>query len=68
MTERTDVLICGTGAFAARILFDLTATAPAPLHVTIAGRNAPRAAWLRTAAAARAAMFGRRVHVQEVLL
>lgn len=64
MTERTDVLITGTGAFAARILFDLTATAPEPLHVTIAGRNASRAAWLRTAAAARAAMFGRRVRVQ----
>lgn len=64
MAERTDILICGTGAFAARILFDLAATAPAPVHVTIAGRNAARAAWLRTAAAARAAMFGRHVRVQ----
>ncbi|MBL8697043.1 MAG: hypothetical protein JNK67_01635 [Alphaproteobacteria bacterium] len=57
-------MISGTGAFAARILFDLAATAPTPVHVTIAGRNAGRAAWLRTAAAARAAMFGRDVRVQ----
>jgi len=62
--QRTDILISGTGSFAARILFDLAATAPAPVHVTIAGRNAARAAWMRTAAGARAAMFARDVTVQ----
>lgn len=64
MVDRTDILICGTGSFAARILFDLAATAPTPLHVTIAGRNAARAAWMRTAAGARAAMFGRALRLQ----
>ena len=34
-----DVLICGTGSFAARIAFDLAATTNSPMHVTIAGRN-----------------------------
>lgn len=53
------VLVCGTGAFAARIVFDIAATADLPVEVVIAGRNRERLAWLRTAAAARAAMFGR---------
>ena len=58
MTHRP-VLVCGTGAFAARIVFDIAATADLPVEVVIAGRNRERLAWLRTAAAARAAMFGR---------
>jgi hypothetical protein len=53
------VLVTGTGAFAARIVFDIAATAPEPVAVAIAGRNRSRLAWLRTAAAARAAMFVR---------
>ncbi|WP_206030215.1 hypothetical protein [Roseomonas sp. AR75] len=63
MVERADILLCGTGSFAARILFDLAATAPRPVSVALAGRNAARLAWMRTAALARAAMFGRRVAV-----
>lgn len=59
MTELTDILILGTGSFAARILFDLAATATAPLRVTVAGRNPDRLDWLRTAANARAHTFGR---------
>jgi hypothetical protein len=54
-----DVLISGTGAFAARIAFDIAATAQEPVTVTIAGRNRERLDWLRTAANARAALFGR---------
>ena len=65
MTAQADIAIFGTGSFAARILFDLAATAPAGLSVAIAGRDAPRLAWLRTAAAARAAMFGTGVRVAE---
>lgn len=57
MTEPTDILILGTGSFAARILFDLAATATAPLAVTVAGRNRDRLDWLRTAARARAHVF-----------
>ncbi len=53
-----DIVICGTGSFAARILFDLAATAPREVSVAIVGRNADRLAWLRTAANARAALFG----------
>jgi hypothetical protein len=65
MPERADIVLCGTGNFAARILFDLAATAPRELSVAVVGRNAFRAAWLRTAAAARAAMFGTGVRVIE---
>jgi hypothetical protein len=68
LTEPTDILIAGTGSFAARILFDLAATARTPVTVVIAGRNASRAAWMRTAALARAAMFGRPVRVTVRLL
>ena len=57
MAEPTDILILGTGSFAARILFDLAATATAPLAVTVAGRNGDRLDWLRTTANARAHMF-----------
>jgi hypothetical protein len=59
MTESTDILVIGTGDFAARIVFDLAATAATPVTVVVAGRNRARAAWIRTAAAARAVMFGR---------
>ncbi len=54
----TDILLLGTGAFAARIAFDLAATAHDPVQVVIAGRNGARLDWLRTAANARAAIFG----------
>ena len=57
MAEPTDILILGTGSFAARILFDLAATATAPLTICVAGRNPERLDWLRTAANARAHMF-----------
>lgn len=59
MTVPNDILVFGTGSFAARILFDIAATAPNPVSILIAGRKADRLAWLRTAANARAAMFGR---------
>jgi len=54
-----DILVSGTGGFAARIAFDIAATAAAPVNVVIAGRNRGRLDWLRTAANARAAIFGR---------
>lgn len=63
MSENTDILITGTGAFSARILFDLAATAQAPTRVTVAGRNAQRLAWLETAARARAHMFRQAVTI-----
>ncbi len=59
MTATADIIIFGTGSFAARILFDAAATAAKPVTIMIAGRNRERLAWLRTAANARAVMFGR---------
>ncbi|MBV9014909.1 MAG: hypothetical protein JO058_04550 [Alphaproteobacteria bacterium] len=59
MAEPIDIVILGTGSFAARILFDLAATANAPLILAVAGRSRDRLDWLRTAASARAHMFGR---------
>jgi hypothetical protein len=59
MTAQADIVIFGTGAFAARIAFDMAATAAGPVAVVIAGRNAERLAWIETAANARAAMFRR---------
>lgn len=53
-----DILISGTGGFAARIAFDIAATAREPVDIVIAGRNRERLNWLRTAANARAALFG----------
>ena len=53
------VLVTGTGAFAARIVLDLAATAARPVRVVIAGRNRDRLGWLATAASARAAIFAR---------
>jgi hypothetical protein len=55
---QTDILLLGAGAFAARIAFDLAATAQAPVHLVIAARNPARLDWLRTAARARASIFG----------
>lgn len=54
-----DILIFGTGAFAQRIACDLAATAAEPVRIAVAGRNRERLAWIRTAANARAALFGR---------
>ena len=59
MAEKLDVLVFGTGSFAARIVFDLAATAARPVSVGVAGRNLERLSWLRIAANARAAVFGR---------
>ncbi|WP_291296796.1 hypothetical protein [Elioraea sp.] len=58
MAAKADIVIFGTGSFAARILLDLAATASEQVSVAIVGRNRDRLAWLRTAANARAAMFG----------
>jgi hypothetical protein len=65
LPDRADLVLCGTGTFAARILFDVAATASRPLTVVVVGRTAFRLAWLRTAANARAAMFGTGVRVHE---
>ena len=59
MAARADIVVFGTGSFAARILLDIAATARAPVAVAIAGRNLARLDWLRTAANARAAIFER---------
>lgn len=59
MAEPVDIVVLETGSFAARVLFDLAATATAPLSLAVAGRNGDRLDWLRTAANARAHMFGR---------
>jgi hypothetical protein len=53
------ILVFGTGAFAARIVFDIAATGAQAVRVVIAGRNRDRLAWLVTASAARAAIFSR---------
>jgi len=65
MSERADIIIFGSGSFAARILFDAAATASKPVTIMIAGRNRERLAWLRTAANARAFMFARPARVIE---
>lgn len=59
MREKCDVLVAGTGAFAARIIFDIAATTEKPVKVAIGGRNHARMDWLRLAANARAAIFSR---------
>ena len=59
MAEKLDVLVFGTGSFAARIVFDLAATAARPVSIGIAGRNLERLSWLKIAANARATVFGR---------
>jgi hypothetical protein len=63
MTVEKAILLSGTGAFAARILFDIAATARAPIRVVLAGRNRERLQWLKVAAGARAAIFGTPVTV-----
>jgi hypothetical protein len=55
------IVVFGAGAFAARIVFDIAATATRAARVVIAGRNQDRLAWLGTASAARAAIFARPV-------
>jgi len=59
LADKLDILVLGTGSFAARIVCDLAATASRPIAVAIAGRNRERLAWLKTAANARAVLFGR---------
>lgn len=58
-----DIAFFGTGEFAARALFDLAASAALPLDVLVIGRDEARLAWLRTAANARAVVFGRPLKV-----
>lgn len=65
MAARADIVICGTGSFAARILFDLAATSPDAVSVAVVGRDRDRLAWLRTAANARAALFGKGARVTD---
>lgn len=60
---KADILIFGAGSFAARILFDIAATAQSPVSVAVAARKAERLAWLKTGALARAHMFRRPVSV-----
>ncbi|SDI33651.1 hypothetical protein [Alloyangia pacifica] len=59
----TDIALFGTGAFASRILFDLAATAAEPLSIAVVGRNDTAMRWMRSAAQARARMFGRDITV-----
>jgi hypothetical protein len=63
MTGTAEILLFGTGSFAARILFDIAATAERRVTVVVAGRKAERLAWLRTAGQARAAIFERPVRI-----
>jgi hypothetical protein len=65
--SQADILIFGAGSFAARILFDMAATAQAPVKIAVAGRKPDRLAWLKTAALARAHMFGRPVGVSTLI-
>lgn len=64
MSNPVDIMIVGTGAFAARILFDLVATADVATRVAVAGRNEQRLAWLGTAARARVHMYRRPVTIE----
>ena len=64
MAERSDLIVFGTGSFAARIIFDIAATAQDPVTVTLAGRNRERLDWLKTAGNARAVIFERPVAFQ----
>ena len=65
MNGRADIVLFGTGSFAARILFDLAATVRDALAIAVVGRDAARLAWLRTGANARAAMFSTGIRVAE---
>jgi len=53
-----DISFFGTGEFAGRALFDLAASVRHPLTLQVVGRDEARLAWLRTAANARAVLFG----------
>jgi hypothetical protein len=53
-----DILVFGTGSFAGRVVCDIAAAADRPVEVVVAGRNEMRLGWLRTAARARALIFG----------
>lgn len=57
MNEPVDILLLGSGPFAARIAFDLAATAQRPTRVLVAARDPRRLAWVRTTARGRAALF-----------
>jgi hypothetical protein len=59
MPAKIDILVLGTGSFAARIIFDLASSSARPVTIAIAGRNAERLSWLKVAANARAVVFGR---------
>jgi len=58
--RQCDILIIGSGYFAEIMANDLAATAPSPVAVAIAGRNAERVKWLETAGNARSAIYGSR--------
>lgn len=58
MSDAADIIVFGSGNFAARIALDIAASAHAPMRVCIAARNAERTDWLRVAGNARAAIFG----------
>lgn len=64
MSSKTDVMLFGTGEFASRFLFDLSASADDPVRVTVVGRDDARLAWLRTAANARSMLFGRPARIE----
>lgn len=68
MVAKADIVIFGTGSFAARILLDLAATGSSGLSVAIVGRDRDRLAWLRTAANARAAMYATGVGTRDCRL
>lgn len=63
-----DILIVGTGYYAEIMVGDLAAVARAPLSITIGGRNPDRLRWLKTAASARAAIYGSPLTVDTVLI
>jgi saccharopine dehydrogenase-like NADP-dependent oxidoreductase len=57
MNEPVDILLLGSGPFAARIAFDLAATAQRLTRMLVAARDPRRLVWVRTAARGRAALF-----------
>src|SRR5262245_53246718 len=63
MARACDILIFGSGSFAQRIACDLAIATDVPVRLAMAGRNAPRLAWIATAARARAHMFARPLEV-----
>ena len=64
MSEKCDVLITGTGLFAKRLTNDIALTAPKPIKITFAARQAEEGRqmeWLRQSGNARAAIAERPV-------